>query len=1051
MRQLITYFIKYPVSGNLIMGLIFAFGWWGLGALKSTFFPDSESKIILIEATYPGASPEEVEEGIVTKIEDNLKGLTGIDRVSSVSQENFGQITVEVLKEFDTDLITQDVKNAVDRISSFPTGMEPPVIYKREGRNFVINFALSGDVPLTRLKQTARKIENDFRKVDGISKITISGFPDEEIQIAFREDALRAYNLTFAQASAAVRGSNLDITGGTIKTSAEELLIRARMKRFWASELEDIVVKTSADGRIIRLRDIADVSDTWADAPVRTSYNDEAAVVISVSNTISEDAIGIADYINEYIEQFNAQNDGITATVIRDGTVTLVQRIAMLQNNGIVGFILVLLFLALFLNTRLAFWVALSIPIAFCGMFILASSFGLTINVISLFGMILVIGILVDDGIVIAESIYQHWERGAEPIEAAINGTMEVLPAVVSAVLTTIVAFSLFYFLDGPLGDFAPDMAFVVICTLIFSLVEGALILPGHLAHSKALKVARAEKKENWLARNMNAFMDWMRDRLYAPFLRFCLDNKLFTFLIGAGLMVFTVFAIRASVIRTTFFPSIESEFINVELEMPAGTRDLITEEKLLLIQQAAWAVNDSVRETRADGLDIVQGIQRDIGPKGHQAKATIVLLDNETRNMESDVIQRLIQQKTGAISGAQKLIFAQRVPFGKPVEISIKAPDLATLESARDSIEARMKRLETIKDVADNYQPGLRELNVRLKDKAYLLGLTLQDVLVQVRQGFFGGEVQRLQRGADEVKIWVRYPEEDRSSLSKLEDMRIRMANGNEYPFREVAEYEIVRGVLGINHLDNQREIRISAELANKKVSGSDVTAHIRTKLLPEALKNFPSVTYSFEGQARASQKMARSMQAAGPAVLLLMLALITLTFRSLWQALCVFLTIPFGLIGVGWGHWLHGAQISLLSLFGIIALIGIMVNDSLVLVSAFNTNMKRGMTFKDAIYKAGVSRFRPIVLTTVTTVAGLAPLITNTSFQAQFLIPMAIAVAYGLLIATYTTLILLPVFVSVLNSIRIGARWAWTGQQPSAEIVEPAVTELEVENQTR
>lgn len=1047
MRQLIHYFIKYPVAGNVIMILIFIFGWWGLGSLKSTFFPDSESKIILVEATYPGASPEEVEEGITTKIEDNLKGLTGLDRVTSISQENFARVTVEVLKDVDTDLIVQDVKNAVDRINSFPAGMEPPVIYKREGRQFVINFALSGDVPLTRLKQTARKIESDFRAMKGISKIQITGFPDEEIQIAFREDALRAYGLSFDQAARAVRQSNIDITGGSVKTASEELLIRARLKRFHADELQSIPIKTSPDGRIVRLRDVAEVTDTWADKPVRSYFNEEQAVIVTIQNTISEDAITISEDVNKYIERFNAQNDGIEATIIRDGTVTLTQRISMLFNNGIIGFVLVVLFLALFLNFRLAFWVAVSIPVAFAGMFILASSFGLTINVISLFGMILVIGILVDDGIVIGESIYQHWERGAEPIDAAMKGTMEVLPAVVSAVLTTIVAFSLFYFLDGPLGNFAPDMAFVVICTLLFSLVEGALILPGHLAHSHALKVARAEKKENAIARTMNNFMAWMRDKVYAPYLRFSLANKTLALAIPLGLFFITLGAIGGGFIKTTFFPSIESEFINVELEMPSGSRDMITEEKLLQIQHAAWAINDSVRETRADGLDIIEGIQRDMGPSSHQGKLTIVLLDNETRDMESDVINGLIQKKTGRLSGAQKLIFAQRVPFGKPVELSLKGPNLAALEGARNAVKAQMNKLSTIKDVADNYQPGLRELNVTLKDKAHLLGLTLQDVLGQVRQGFFGGEVQRLQRGADEVKIWVRYPEADRSSLYRLEDMRIRLANGAEYPFREIAEYEIERGVLGINHLDNQREIRISAELANKEVSSNDVKVYLEKTLLPEALASFPAVSYSFEGQARANEKTKNSMGAAGPAILLLMLAIITLTFRSLWQALLVFFTIPFGLIGVGWGHWLHGAQMSLLSLFGIIALIGIMVNDSLVFISAYNTNMKRGMSFNEAVYNAGISRFRPIILTTLTTVAGLAPLISNTSFQAQFLIPMAIAVAYGLIIATYTTLVMLPVYLVVLSNIRVHLTWLWRGKRPTREELEPAVVELAVE----
>jgi len=1026
------------------MVLIFIFGYYGLQSWKKNFFPVSESRILQIETVYPGSSPEEIEKGIVLKIEDNLRGVTGIEQISSVSQENSGVITIEVERSYNTDLVLQDVKNAVDRIPSFPDGMEPPVIYKKESRNFAISFSLSGDVSLTTLKKFAQKAESDLLAIDGISKIALSGYPDEEIEIALKEDALRAYDLTFLEVSQKVQNANLEVTGGKVRGDKEELIIRANTKGYYADKFQNIVIKTTTDGRIVRLKDVALVSDIWAESPNRSYLNGQPSVIIEVSNTIEEDILFVTESVKEYMEKFNTENSVVKTTLVRDGSTTLNERIDLLVDNGIIGFVLVLLFLAFFLHIRLAFWVALSIPIAFMGMFIVGANSEVSINVISLFGMILVIGILVDDGIVIGENIYKHYEDGKEPMQAAIDGTMQVLPAVFSAVLTTAIAFSTFFFLEGRLGEFAPDMAFVVISTLAFSLVEGAFILPAHVAHSKALS---KEAKKNKVEKAFDNIMSTLRDKYYGPFLRFAMKNWVLALSVPIALFIITLGGIRGGIIKLTFFPFIEQDYITVNLEMPSGTRENITEEYLEDIQAAAWRVNQKMSSERADGKDIVENVLLKVGPGTNVGSVTIRLLGTEERQMQSFLISNAIRDEVGEVYEAEKLTFGINTPFGKPVSVSLLGNDLAELNLAKEELKNKLKELPALKDVNDNDKKGARELRLKLKEKAYAMGLTMRDVVGQVRQGFFGFEVQRLQRGLDEVKVWVRYDLEDRGSVKRLENMRIRTASGMQVPLNEIADYEIERGIVAINHLDGRREVRIEAELGDPTASASEIMAEVRAVIIPEVLAKYPSTSVTYEGQSKQQQKTASSGKRVIPIILLLMLAVIVLTFRSLWQAVLVFICIPFALIGVGWGHYFHGHAISLLSMFGIIALIGVMVNDSLVFVSRVNELVKEYKDFDKAVFEAGRSRFRAIVLTSVTTVAGLGPLIFETSFQAQFLIPMAISVAYGMMIATFITLIALPVFLVMLNRIKVGLNWLWTGKRPTNEEVEPAYIELKSE----
>ncbi len=765
MRKIITYFIKFPVAVNIFIIAFVVFGIIGFFSMKSSYFPLTESQNISINLSYPGASPQEMEEGIVLRIEDNLKGIIGIDRVTSVSRENSATINIETIKGKNIDVVVADVKNAVDRVPSFPSGMDPPTIAKVERVRPTISFSVSGEnMDLATLKQYARVIENDLRNIEGISQVRLSGFPAQEIEIAVRENDLRAYNLSFSDVSNAVKSTNLLISGGNIKTDDEDYLIRARNKNYFGNEILNIVVRAEPNGNIIRLQDIADVSDSWSENPDRIYFNGQKSINISVSNTNSEDLITSAEKIKEYIEKFNQQHDTVQLNISSDASVSLNQRTDLLLRNAVMGVLLVLFFLALFLNVRLAFWVAAGLPIAFLGMFMFAANFGITINVLSLFGMIIVIGILVDDGIVIGENIYHHYEKGKSPIQAAIDGTLEVIPPIVSAILTTIIAFSTFFFLDGRIGDFFSEVSLVVILTLAVSLVEALIILPAHIAHSKAL--VRKDKKRNKLNEfffNVNQkaekILFYARDNYYIPFLKFFLKNKLLGFAIPISLLILSIGSIGGGIVRTSFFPSIASDRVSINLKMLQGTNEKITDSIISKIEEAAWQVNEEFTQKQSTNEPIIQNILKRIGPGSSNGSLTINLLPGETREFGSDQITNAIREKVGPIYGVESLTFGSGRNFGgSPVAVSLLSNNIEELKAAKIELKEILTKNPLLKDISDNDPAGIKEIRIKLKDNAYLLGLNLQTVMGQVRAGFFGIQAQRFQRGQDEIKIWVRY-----------------------------------------------------------------------------------------------------------------------------------------------------------------------------------------------------------------------------------------------------------------------------------------------------
>jgi len=602
------------------------FGIAGIISLKSSFFPLIDSKFISINANYPGASPEEIEEGVILKIEENLKGIPGVVRVTSTSRENTGSILIETDDNYDIDAMLFEIKNAVDKVPSYPISLEPVVVTKIEEQQPTVIFSLSGsDIDLKSLKNMAKNVEDDLIAIDGISQVTLSGFPNEEIEIAINENNLMAYNLSFQEIVNAVTNSNILVSGGNIKTNEEDFLIRANNKNYYANGLQNLVLKKDVKGKIVRIGDVAKISDQFSETPVSTFVDYNSAVVITTSSTNSEDLLDSAEIINNYIDEFNETNNRFKLTVLKDYSIALQQRTNLLLENGGIGIFLVLIFLSLFLNIRLAFWVAFSIPISFLGMLIFAGEFDITINLMSLFGMIVVIGILVDDGIVIAENIFRHYEQGKTPEDAAIDGTIEVMPAIVSAIITTIIAFSSLIILDGDVGDFFGEVALIVILTLTISLVEALIILPAHLSKSKALQNSNKkidEKKFNFFEymKKINArgfkIMNWLRDKIYSPTLKFALKNRFASLSGFVAALYLTASSVIGGIIPVDFFPVIDSDILTVDLKMPMGTNEKITDSIISMVEKKAYESGLELEKKfmKNDDRSLIQYINKNIG-----------------------------------------------------------------------------------------------------------------------------------------------------------------------------------------------------------------------------------------------------------------------------------------------------------------------------------------------------------------------------------------------------------------------------------------------------
>ncbi|MGF1532455.1 MAG: efflux RND transporter permease subunit [Bernardetiaceae bacterium] len=1027
MRKVVEFFVKFPIWANAILLTFVLFGamaW--MVELKKSFFPEIEPSVINVNVVLPGAAPEEMEEGVTIKIEEAIRSIEGIDEVTSNSSENLSAVTIKLFKDYDPDEVLMEVKNAIDRINSFPVSAERPVVSKARPRSRGVNMAVFGDVDLKILKQFAEKIEDDLLSSGVISQVLINGYPELEISIEVPEATLSRYGLTFSQVAAAVRNNNRDISAGSIKARDEEILIRSRAKEKIADKIGDIVLLANTDGSKVFLRDIATVREQFSDTPDEVYINGKRGVFMEVTKLPEEDLQQISEYVQAYTQTFNQSNDAVQLEIIFDSMMMLEQRLNMLLSNGIVGLILVVITLGVFLNIRLSFWVALGIPISFFGMFLVTSLIGITINMLSLFGMILVVGILVDDGIVIAENIFAHLEQGKSPIKAAIDGTMEVMGAVFTSVLTTVMAFVPLLMLES--FEFLVEMAIVVMTCLLLSLIEAFFVLPAHL-------VIKEKSKPSRFRQVVNGGVDFLRYRVYGTMLEHILNWRYVYVAMPVVFVMIVLGLMKGDMIRSVFFPNVPFDQFEVNIAFTPGTREDKVIAYLKRFDSLTWVLNDQLKAEFADSVDyigvtatVLGSTSGGIGETGSHAGHVRILpkdMDNREHISTFEISNRLAKL-IGPIPEAEKFQVGGSNRFGKPVSLSLLSNDAQQLEQAKEDLKAELEKYPNLKNVADNNKVGRRELQIELLPQAYFLGLDHNTITQQIRQGFFGEEVQRLQKGTDEVRVWVRYPESDRKSLGQLEEMKIRSANGKAYPLSELITYSSERGLVNIRHYDGKREVVVDADFKDPNDSPQGILDALEADFFPAFLAKYPSIEIRQGGQAQRSQKSFASFQRIFPPIIFTIILLLSLTFRSLSQALMIMLMIPVGIFCGIFGHGVESVigsiprPVSLLSLWGMLALGGVIINDAVVFLEKFNINLRNGKSVREATMEAGISRFRPILLTSITTVAGLYPLIKETSFQAQFLIPMAISVAYGVLFGTFFILTCFPALIMVVNDLR-------------------------------
>jgi len=1051
-KNLVSYFVKYPILANILIALTLIGGIVCLVNTKKSFFPTRPDKNINIQVAYPGASPEEMEEGVTLKIEEALNSIAGIDEIISTSSENSANVTIVTLESYDIDEVYTDVKNAVDGISSFPVSAEKPIIFKQRQRSTAQWLGLTGDVDLKTLEVYSEEIKDDLLASGIISQVNINGLSALEISIEVSEENLRRYGITFDEVASAVRLNNRDISAGSIKSTNEEILIRSKAKKTEAALIGEIIVRSNPDGSNLLLKDIATITEQFADQPNKALLNGKRAVFIEVQKLEDEDLEIISNHVNQYVEEFNRTHSGVNLELTWDFMSMLNQRLDLLTNNGMIGLLLVLVALGTFLSLRLSFWVAWGIPASFLGMFILGSFVGLTINMISLFGMILVIGILVDDGIVIAENIYTHFEKHQNPVKAAVQGTLEVLPAVFTSVTTTIVAFLPLLLLTGGF-EFLKDMAYVVIFSLGFSLLEAFFVLPAHLASKSVLSAKKENTRSYKIRSKINSVIDWMRYKLYGTVLKYTMKYRVISVCFIFSLFIITAGLFQGGFIKATFFPQIPFNSFNVNLAFKPGERESKVEAYLEKFDNAIWQVNEDLKGEIDTEDDIVNYTFGFIGGTGdgsesgsHAGNINVFYKELDDYGINSfDLIEK-IRAKIGPVPEAEKFNIGGGNRWGKPVSVRLLGKNYDELRDAKDFLKSELNKITELKDIQDNVAIGRREMLFDLSPQAYFLGLTHNNITNQVRQGFFGEEVQRLQKGDDEVRVWVRYPKSGRLNVGQLEDMKVKTGNGEQYPLTQVADYKIERGISGIRHYNTSRAVTVEADMVDPFGEVPPILEKVQKDIVPALLAKYPTVKVDYGGQAQESARAGQEIGMYFGGAFLLIFFIIMITFRSFYQAVLIIMMIPLGWLGAAYGHGIEGHPVSLLSAWGMIALSGVIINDAVVFLAKFNSLIKdEGQSVYQAAYNAGIARFRAIMLTSITTVVGLWPLIIEKSFQAQFLIPMAISVAYGVLIGTFIILLFFPVLIMVFNDIRRYAKFIWTGEKPVKEDVERVLIDEE------
>jgi multidrug efflux pump subunit AcrB len=1064
MEKLGKWSIKNNVAVNLIMVFVIMAGIFTVMNMRREMFPQFSLDMIVVSVIYPGSSPEEVEEGICIKIEERIESIEGIERIISTAREGNGEILAELETGADAQKILDEIKAEVDRIDTFPDEAEEPFVMEIIRQDPTISVAIFGEVSETRLRQVAEGIRDDlldakfvtrtesgglqglvasilkpfrFKQPDSITQIDLVGVRDYEIAIEVSEEDLRRYGISFDQVVNAVRSGSIDLPGGKIKTAQGEILIRAKGQLYTGQEFEKLPLITLGDGTVVRLGHVAKVVDGFEDLDLKTRFNGKQAAIVQVSRTSDQDIIDIAQIARHYVEtQKSKIPEDLEVAVWGDISTMVEDRIDLMLRNGLQGILLVFIALALFLNLRLAFWVAIGIPISFMAAFVVLNGFDQTINMISLFAFIMTLGILVDDAIIVGENVYSHYSRGKSPDAAVVDGLKEVGGPVVMAVSTTIVAFTPLLFIAGIMGKFMAVMPFAVIIILIVSLGEALIILPAHLHHALAQTEKKDRKFTSWheqLRGKIEQGLEFVIERVYSPAIKYVVKNKYFTFSIGIGVLVISLGIIAGGYVAFVFFPKGESDWIVAEIVYPLGTPFKLTEETVTRLEKESFKLNSVYPEfTEKNGnlvinaFSIVGAIpRRDWKPPeygGHVGEVWLELASSEKRtNVSTHAVIGKWRKLIGEIPGLERLQFAtlEGGPAGNPIDIQLRGQDFDQLELAAAELKAEIATYPGTFDITDNFKPGKQEKKIRVKEGARSIGITMRDLARQVRQAFYGDEALRIQRGRDDVKVMVRYSDKERRSIAGIEDMRIRTMDGQQIPIEEVADITPGRSYSVVSRIDRKRTISVLSDIEEDVANASVIVADLKANFLPGLVERYPGLTYTLEGQEKRTRESLDSIKSGYFLAMMGIFLLLASQFRSYFQPVIIMMAIPFGLIGAIMGHLILGMEFTIVSVFGIVALSGIVVNDSLILIDFINRAVRSGMEVEKAVVQSGRARFRPVLLTSVTTVAGLFPLLLERSFQAQFLVPMAVSLCFGLMVATVLTLLYVPALYLIVEDI--------------------------------
>lgn len=1026
---MISWFARNSVAANLLMVTIIIGGLLALqNGVRLEIFPFSEPDTVTVSVPLRGATPEDVELGVAVRIEEAVQDLEGIDKITSMSVEGSTRVWMEIDADYNPRELLDDIKNRVDSINTFPAETEKPIV-SLSMRSFpVISVVIAGDYSEDEIRIFAERVRDDLLRIDDITQVDLDSVRRYEIAIEASPDRLREFDVTLEDISRAIRASSVDISAGNVRTEGGDVLIRSKGQAYRRADFESIVVKTNPDGSIVRVGDIAQVLDGFEEESLRTRFNGKHAAFVDIARVGNQNAIEISEKVRQYIDSKQGTLPvGMELGYWDDDSERLKDRLGIMTSSAIQGSILVILLLSLFLRPAIAAWVFLGIPISFLGSFIILSVFDISLNLMSAFGFIIVLGIVVDDAIVTGENVYAHMRSGDTGLSAAIHGTKEVAVPVTFGILTTIAAFMPLAFIEGRMGEIFAPIPAVVIPVLLFSLIESKLILPAHLKH---IRLHEHDQKANgfqaWQSRFANRFEEIVL-RYYQPVLKFTLAHRYSTVATFAGVLIVLIMLIVSGWTRFTVFERLEGETATATLTMPVGTPFDVTSrhaEKLVL---AAEELQRKYTDP-ATGNSMISNILSSVGSGGRSSGSHLARVEVETVPRQDRTIPFSVsgmndewRDMTGPIPGAENLNFrASFFRAGDPIDFQFSGNSLQTLNRVGEEVKAHLATYPGIFEIADSMSDGKEELQIELKPQGHLLGLNRNDIVNQVGQAFKGLQAQRIQRGRDDIRVLVRFPISERRTLAALNEMLITAPDGRQVPLANVAEIRPGRGPSQITRIDGYRVLNVTADVDKENTNMVVLLGQLQ-QYVDDLLVKYPSVTYTMEGEQARQAETFGSLSTGIVIVLFAIYCMLALPLKSYVQPLVVMAVIPFGIIGAVIGHWLMGVTMTILSILGLMALTGVVINDSLVLVDFINQRHRNaGENLLAAVKRAGVVRFRPVMLTSLTTFFGLLPLLTDQSSSAQFLMPMAISLGFGILFATLVTLILVPVNIMIADDIR-------------------------------